>query len=180
MANELAVRVSASGNLPGPAEDSQCYSPAPSQRIRGTVQRTHRPLGDLWVSPALSTFDRIARYRQRFLLHGVVAAVGVAAISTIALQPRPTLPERVTASAVEASPPMVDLNATAPPSTTAAPVDAPVSDTPEATISPPVPPKPITHTVDTSIDELDTAIRAQLAATTASVPAFVPGGGLSS
>jgi cell wall-associated NlpC family hydrolase len=112
------------------------------------VQRTHRPLGDLWVSPALSTFDRIARYRPRYLLHGVVAAVGVAAISTIALQPRPTLPERVTASAVEASPPMVDLNATAPPSTTAAPVDAPVSDTPEATISPPVPPKPTTHTVE--------------------------------
>ena len=74
------------------------------------MQRTHRPLGDLWVSPALSTFDRIARYRPRFLLHGVVAAVGVAAISTIALQPRPTLPERVSASAVEASPPMVDLN----------------------------------------------------------------------
>jgi cell wall-associated NlpC family hydrolase len=112
------------------------------------VQRTHRPLGDLWVSPALSTFDRFARYRPRYLLHGVVAAVGVAAISTIALQPRPTLPERVSASAVEASPPMVDLNATAPPTTTSAPVAAPVLDTPEATISPAVPPKPTTHTVE--------------------------------
>ena len=110
------------------------------------MQRTYRPSGDLYLSPALSTFDRIARYRPRYLLHGVVAAVGVAALSTIALQPRPTPPEPFAAAPVESSPPMVELDLGAP--RTAAPVDQPVSDTPEATIAPAVPPKPITHTVE--------------------------------
>ena len=109
------------------------------------MQRTYRPYGDLYVSPALSTFDRIARHRPRYLLHGVVAAVGVAALSTIALQPRPTPPEPVAAVPVESSPPMVELDLAAP---QAAPAEQPVSDTPEATIAPAVPPKPITHTVE--------------------------------
>ena len=94
----------------------------------------------------MSSFDRVTRFRPRYLVHGVVAVVGVAAISTIAVQPRPTPPEPVTAAAVEISPPLVDLNFAAP----AAParVEEPVSDTPEATIAPAVPPKPIRHTVE--------------------------------
>jgi len=112
------------------------------------VQRTYRSLGDLCPSPAWSSFDRLARYRPRYLLHGVVVAVGVAAISTFALQPRPSAPEQVTTAAVEASPPMVELNLAAPPTAEPAPVEQPVSDTPEATIAPAVPPKPIVHTVE--------------------------------
>ena len=110
------------------------------------MQRTYRSLGDLSVSPALSSFDRVARFRPRYLLHGVVALVGVAAVSTIALQPRATTPEPATTAAVEASPPLVDLNFVAP--AAPAPVNEPVADTPEATIAPAVPSKPITHTVE--------------------------------
>jgi cell wall-associated NlpC family hydrolase len=112
------------------------------------VQRASRSFGDLPLSPVLSSFDRAARFRPRYLVHGVVALVGVAAISTIALQPRPTAPEPVTVAAVDASPPLVDLNFAAPAAATAPVVDEPVSDTPEATIAPAVPPKPITHTVE--------------------------------
>jgi cell wall-associated NlpC family hydrolase len=109
------------------------------------VQRTHSPFGDLWLSPAFSSFDRVARYRARYLLHGVVAAVGVAAISTIALQPRPTVPERVAESAA-GSPPMVELKLA--PTTASMGVEEAVSDTLEASIAPSIPPKPITHTVE--------------------------------
>ena len=68
-----------------PAEDPQCASPATSQRIRGTVRRTH----SLLTTPDLSALDRLARYKPRYLLHGVIAAVSVVALSSIALHPRP-------------------------------------------------------------------------------------------
>src|SRR5260370_41846144 len=72
---------------------AQCITPATSQRIRGNVRRTHRSLSGFSFSPGLargfSTLDRLVQYRPRFLLHGVVAAVGVAAIASLAIQPRP-------------------------------------------------------------------------------------------
>src|SRR5439155_12618740 len=74
---------------------AQCITPATSQRIRGNVRRTHRSLSSFSFSPSLSggpaasALDRLVRYRPRFLLHGVVGAVGVAAIASIAIQPRP-------------------------------------------------------------------------------------------
>jgi cell wall-associated NlpC family hydrolase len=111
------------------------------------VRRTHRSLGDLSVSPAFVAFDRIARYRPRYLLHGVVAAVGIAAVSTIGLQPRPTVTPPVQAADVE-PPSLVELNLAPTVAPTPAPTQDNVSDTPEATIAPAVPPKPITHTVE--------------------------------
>jgi peptidoglycan DL-endopeptidase LytF len=103
---------------------------------------------DLLRSPALSTLDRLAQYRPRYFLHGVVAAVSVAALSSIALQPRPAPVAQADTTVVDtqASPPMValDLEPTAAP----APTATPVNDMLEATISPPEPAKPITHTVE--------------------------------
>jgi cell wall-associated NlpC family hydrolase len=102
--------------------------------------------------PALSTFDRIAPYRPRYLLHGVVAAVSVAAVSSIAFQPH-SAPAAAAANTIAAldtdtSPPMValDVEPTAVPTPEVA--ATPVNDMLEATISPPEPPKPLTHTVE--------------------------------
>jgi peptidoglycan DL-endopeptidase LytE len=103
---------------------------------------------ELTLSPAVSAFDRFTRYRPRYLLHGVVAAVSLAALSSIALQPRP-VPSSQTAAAPAptetASPPLVSL---APDPTVAPATEQPVSDMLEATIAPPEPPKPSTHTVE--------------------------------
>src|SRR5207244_9176953 len=87
---------------------AQCTTPATSQGYRGNVRRTHRSLSgfsfspSVWAGPgssAVSALDRLVRYRPRFLLHGVVGAVGVAAIASIAVQPRP-----VAVSAPEVAP----------------------------------------------------------------------------
>ena len=108
------------------------------------------PSHDLSVLPAMSAFDRLARYRPRYVLHGVVAVVSVAALSSIALQPRP-LPAPATAAeaaaAADASAPLMEL-APVVPTAAPAPVAAPVSDMLEATIAPPLPPSPTTHTVE--------------------------------
>jgi peptidoglycan endopeptidase LytE len=109
---------------------------------------------DLSLSPAVSALDRIARYRPRYVLHGVVAVVSVAALSSIALQPRPTTVTAAATDALEApavaevSLPLLDLAVvpTAVPSPVA--VAEPESDMLEATIAPALPPRPITHTVE--------------------------------
>jgi cell wall-associated NlpC family hydrolase len=127
-----------------PEEALQWISPVTSQRIRGTVRRSHRYLG----SPDLSALDRLVRFKPRYLLHGVIAAVSVTALTSMALQPRHTTAVAADAAPlVEASPPMVALDIPAPtPAPTAVP--QPVEDMLEATIAPPEPPKPFTHTVE--------------------------------
>lgn len=119
------------------------------------MRRTRSLASDhLSLSPALSAFDRIARYRPRYLLHGVVAAVSVAAVSSIALSPRSArMPQAVDAAAapeVNAAP-LVARNLDPLPAPTQATAPAPqpvVSDVLEATIAPPEPAKPTTHTVE--------------------------------
>jgi len=97
-------------------------------------------------NPDLTILSRLVRYRPRYLLHGVVAAVSVAALTSIAFQPRP-VPTASADATLEASPPMVALDVPEPtPAPTA--VAQPVDDMLEATISPPEPPKPTTHTVE--------------------------------
>jgi len=102
--------------------------------------------------PAFSSLDRLAVYRPRYLLHGVVAAVSIAALSSIALQPRPApaVAAANTAAAIDpdADAAMVALDVAPTAAPTPAPVTTPVNDMLEATISPPEPPKPVTHTVE--------------------------------
>jgi cell wall-associated NlpC family hydrolase/uncharacterized protein (DUF433 family) len=97
----------------------------------------------------LSALDQFARYsiQPRYLLHGVVAAVSVAALSWIALQPRP-IPTAAAAAApvVDSSPPMVALDL--PPAEPTAVPAPPINDMLEARIAPAEPPKPIMHTVE--------------------------------
>jgi cell wall-associated NlpC family hydrolase/nucleoid-associated protein YgaU len=90
------------------------------------------------------------RYRPRYLLHGVAAIVSVAALVSMAAQPRQ--PFNVSAAAapdVDSSPVMGQLEAVAPvPDATPGPAAQPINDVLVATIAPPEPPKPITHTVE--------------------------------
>jgi cell wall-associated NlpC family hydrolase len=108
------------------------------------VRRTH----NLLVAPDLTALDRLARYRPRYLLHGVIAAVSVAALSSIALHPRP-LPATPADAAplVDASPPMVALDVPEP-TPVPTPAAQPVNDVLEATIAPAEPAKPSMHTVE--------------------------------
>ena len=109
------------------------------------MRRTNRLIGPPYLT--LSALDRIACYRARYLLHGVVAAVSVAAIASIALQPRTAAAPR--ADAVPAEVAMAVISPTAePPAPTPTPAPAFEADFLEATIAPPQPPKPITHTVE--------------------------------
>jgi cell wall-associated NlpC family hydrolase len=111
------------------------------------VRRTASLLHTADFSRSVSALDRIARYRPRYLLHGVAAIVSVAALISIGLQPR--VPSSVAAATVESSPVMAQLAAVAPaPDAMSVPSAQPVNDVLEATIAPPEPPKPITHTVE--------------------------------
>jgi cell wall-associated NlpC family hydrolase len=105
-------------------------------------------LSDFSLSPGLSALDRIARYQSRFLLHGVVGAVGVAVIGSIALQPRPApalMPESAATS--ESTTPMLALGVDAVPTPAEVAADVSAAPTPEAEAAPPPPAKPTTHTV---------------------------------
>ena len=80
----------------------------------------------------------------------MIAVVSVAALSAVALQPRPapTAHAAIAAEEVVASPPMLALDApTSSATATPAPAER-VNDVLEATIAPPEPPRPITHTVE--------------------------------
>src|SRR3977135_2769979 len=98
--------------------------------MRGTVRRTHNSLSR---QISLPTLEGVLRSRPRFLLHGVVAAVGVVTISSIAFQPRHQDELAGAPAAIEASPPMVALNLEAAPAQTdvVAAADKPVAATPE-------------------------------------------------
>jgi cell wall-associated NlpC family hydrolase len=109
------------------------------------VRRPYRSLGDLYLRPVLVSFDRTARYRSRYLLHGVVTVVSLVAVSSIALPPRATAPDPFEATTIDSGPPLLELNIPPPPAPMA--VEVPVSDTLEAKIAPAVPPKPTIHTV---------------------------------
>jgi peptidoglycan DL-endopeptidase LytE len=63
------------------------------------VRRTHNLTGD--------SLDRLLRSRPRYLLHGVVAAVGVVAASTIVFQSRPSTPAVAQVSVPAAPQPQV-------------------------------------------------------------------------
>jgi cell wall-associated NlpC family hydrolase len=128
------------------------------------VRRTARRYHTTDFSRSLTTLDRLARYRPRYLLHGVAAIVSVAALVSMAMFPR-----QAARGGLSIAPPVVDAapapamlaldaNVTAP-DPTAAPGDddastpdasatQPVNDVFETTIAPPEPPKPITHTVE--------------------------------
>src|SRR5215475_2827636 len=69
-------------DLPLRGGQAQCPTPATSQKFRGIVRRTHNLIGD--------SLERLARHRPRYLLHGVVAVVGVATASTLVFQARPS------------------------------------------------------------------------------------------
>jgi len=95
--------------------------------------------------------DRVARYRPRYLLHGVIAAVSIVALSSsVVLTPRtPAASAAVAAApAVDSDPPMVALAIDPTPQPTQAAPAAPVDDMLEATIAPAEPPRPTTHTVE--------------------------------
>jgi cell wall-associated NlpC family hydrolase/nucleoid-associated protein YgaU len=64
------------------------------------------------ASLALSRFEQLASYRPRYLLHGIVAVVGVATFSSIAVQPHrtPTASAQQPVAAAEVSPPLLPLN----------------------------------------------------------------------
>ena len=83
----------------------------------------------------------------RYLLHGVVAAVGLTTVSTIGLQPRPTA-SRPIAEAAASSPPMVDLDLGRVPTPAPEATKESVSDVLEARVAPAQPPKPTSHTVE--------------------------------
>jgi cell wall-associated NlpC family hydrolase len=98
---------------------------------------------------SIAAFERIIRMRPRYLLHGVVAAVGVAAVSSIAFQPRQAETPAAPPAAVEASAPMVALNLEPQITPTDVAADEPVAATPEPEVAPaPAPPKPSVHTVE--------------------------------
>jgi cell wall-associated NlpC family hydrolase/nucleoid-associated protein YgaU len=109
------------------------------------VRRTH----SLFSTPDLTALDRFARYKPRYLLHGVAAAVSVAALSSsLALHPRPLPVESAgAAQAAEAGAVIaVDVPPAEPTAAPAAP--QPIDDMLQATIAPAEPPKPTTHTVE--------------------------------
>jgi len=112
------------------------------------VRRTRNPLSR---HASIATLERIISLRPRYLLHGVVAAVGVAAVSSIAFQPRHTELPVAQPAVVEAVAPMAQLDLEQPPTTPALdmPVDDPVAAPPEADVAPaPAAPKPSVHTVE--------------------------------
>src|ERR1051325_10648477 len=135
--------------FPNPRGGSAVLFTATSQRLHGTVRQTHR-LFRLPRLVSLSPVEHVARYSPRYLLHGVVAAVSVAAISSIALPPRtPAVPAADAAAETLAAPALVALDVAPPePSPTPTPAPAFESDFLPATIAPAQPPKPITHTVE--------------------------------
>ncbi|MGI9146998.1 MAG: LysM peptidoglycan-binding domain-containing protein [Chloroflexota bacterium] len=100
---------------------------------------------------SVATLEHLVRLRPRYLLHGVVAAVGVAALSSFAFQPRQA---DAPATAMPAAPleevaPMVALNVEplAPP--TEVMVEEPAAAKPEPEVAPaPAPPKPTVYTVE--------------------------------
>jgi peptidoglycan endopeptidase LytF/peptidoglycan endopeptidase LytE len=101
----------------------------------------------------VSALDRLARYRPRYLLHGVAAAVSVAALVSMASHPRELVASAAVAppTTLEAAAPAlasVDDTVAAVPAPTPVPSAEPVDDVLHATIAPPEPPKPITHTVE--------------------------------
>ena len=125
------------------------------------MRRTARHYHTTDFSRSLSTLDRLARYRSRYLLHGVAAFVGVAALTSMAFIPH------ARHGGLSIDPPVVDaapapamlaLDATLPaPDPTAEPTsdaaadpvtNQPVNDVLEASIAPPEPPKPLAHTVE--------------------------------
>jgi cell wall-associated NlpC family hydrolase/nucleoid-associated protein YgaU len=83
----------------------------------------------------------------RYLLHGVVAVVGLTAVSTIAVQPRQTA-SRSVAEAAASSPPMVDLDLGGAPTPAAEVTTQPVADVLQDKVAPAQPPKATTHTVE--------------------------------
>jgi cell wall-associated NlpC family hydrolase/nucleoid-associated protein YgaU len=105
----------------------------------------------------ISSLDRLTGSRPRFLLHGVVAAVSVAAIASIALQPRSAAPDPTRDAAalqLDKGPSQLALGLEPMPAPTDG--DAQQTATPapesqaatenEAEVAPPA--KPITHTVE--------------------------------
>jgi cell wall-associated NlpC family hydrolase/nucleoid-associated protein YgaU len=85
------------------------------------------------------------------LLHGVVATIGIAAVGSIAFQPRPVSPEAVVdVAAVDPAPPLLALKLEPIPPTPAADgIESPLAATPEPQVAQkPAPAKPITHTVE--------------------------------
>ncbi|MBV9579545.1 MAG: LysM peptidoglycan-binding domain-containing protein, partial [Chloroflexi bacterium] len=104
------------------------------------------------MSRSVSALDRLVRHRPRYLLHGVAAGVSVAALVSMALHPRPL----IAAADVAVAAPVLDTVVPASvanddsPTVVAAPPAAvqPVNDVLEATIAPPEPAKPVTHTVE--------------------------------
>ncbi|MDQ6673477.1 MAG: LysM peptidoglycan-binding domain-containing protein, partial [Chloroflexota bacterium] len=105
-----------------------------------------------------ASLGNLIRLRPRYLLHGVVAAVGVAALSSFALQPRPEPVPLERPTPVEEMSPVVALNL----ETTLTPmdpaIDTPVAAAPESQPPPdvapapepaaPPPAKPSVHTVE--------------------------------
>jgi cell wall-associated NlpC family hydrolase/nucleoid-associated protein YgaU len=101
----------------------------------------------------VSALDHFARYRPRYLLHGVAAAVSVAALVSMAASPRPLVASVAIAPATgldTLAPALAIVDEAVAAVPDAAPVAAaqPVDDVLHATIAPPEPPKPITHTVE--------------------------------
>jgi cell wall-associated NlpC family hydrolase len=110
------------------------------------VRRTRNPLSR---QANVATLERIIRLRPRYLLHGVVTAVGVAAISSIAFQPRHTEAPAVEPTGVETSAPVVALNLEPLVTPSDVVADEPVAATPQPEVAPaPPPPKPSVHTVE--------------------------------
>lgn len=110
------------------------------------MRRTHNSLSRY---ASVATLENLIRVRPRYLLHGVVAAIGVAALSSFAFQPRPQIVPVAPAMAVEDAAPMVALNL----EPLATPTDAAVEEAPaappEPEVAPPPPaPKPSVHTVE--------------------------------
>lgn len=119
------------------------------------MRGTHRPLNQISLSPshcvgsAASAVGRLAQYRPRYLLHGVIGAVGVAAIASIAFQPRAAAVVAPEPSAtVESTPPIVALDLQPLPTLVDAVAEEPIAAAPEPEAAPPPPAKPTTHTVE--------------------------------
>ena len=110
------------------------------------MRRTRNPLSH---HASIATLERIIRLRPRYLLHGVVAAVGVAAVSSIAFQPRHAELPAAPPTTVEAVAPMVALDLAPLPTPVEVVADEPVAATPEPEVAAaPAPAKPSVHTVE--------------------------------
>jgi cell wall-associated NlpC family hydrolase len=103
------------------------------------VRRTHN----------FATLGSITRFRPRYLLHGVAVVVGFAAVTSVALQPRHSVPISEAATATEVTVPMVALEVATVEPTAAVVEDQPVAATPEPEVEQPAPvAKPSVHTVE--------------------------------